>query len=64
LQSDPITIEAGVTPTSRASVLPGGSTRPGYASGVGVGGASGVSSSYGGNGAIVLTFSDEGFVTE
>jgi len=46
--------------------LPGGRTEASYSSGVGVGGSGivGSSGSYGGNGSIVLTFSDVGFVTE
>lgn len=59
MQSDPIDIESGIT-------LPGGRTEASYSSGVGVGGSGivGSSGSYEGNGSIVLTFSDVGFVTE
>lgn len=66
MQSDPIDIESGITPTTSAMTLPGGATEASYASGVGVGGSGivGSSGSYGGNGSIVLTFSDVGFVTE
>jgi len=66
IQSDPIDIESGITPTSREMTLPGGRNEASYSSGVGVGGSGivGSSGSYGGNGSIVLTFSDVGFVTE
>jgi len=66
LQSDPIIFDSGITATTIAMVLPGGSTQAGYTSGVGVGGSGiiGYAGSSGENGSILLTFSDVGFVTE